>query len=131
AGLEPAYGVLRAGSFSWPPPTQPRLPLAVTWVNTAMLLFSAVTMSRAASAGRAGNSDGVRIGLAATAVLGGGFVAVQGTEWVRVLPQGLRLSSRADGAPFYTLLCFHALPAGAPPVCPPPFPAPPLHHPRP
>jgi cytochrome c oxidase subunit 3 len=109
AGLVTAYWVLRAGSFSWPPPNLPRLPLAVTWVNTAMLLFSAVTMTRAKSAGRAANCQGVRVALAATAVLGGGFVAVQGTEWARLLRQGLRLSSGAYGATFYTLIGLHAL----------------------
>src|SRR5215470_12582601 len=46
-GLVTAYLVLRGKSFAWPPPDLPRLPLAVTWVNTVMLLVSACTMSRA------------------------------------------------------------------------------------
>jgi len=109
AGLVTAYWVLRAGSFSWPPADLPRLPLAVTWVNTAMLLFSAVTMARATAAARAASRGGVRTALAATAVLGAGFVAVQGTEWVRLIRQGLTLSSGTYGATFYTLIGLHAL----------------------
>jgi heme/copper-type cytochrome/quinol oxidase subunit 3 len=101
--------VLRGNSFAWPPPDLPRLPLAVTWVNTAMLLFSAFTMSRASEAARAGNPQGLRVALAATAVLGTGFLAVQGSEWVRLVRHGLTLSSGSYGATFYTLIGLHAL----------------------
>lgn len=109
AGLITAYWVLRANSFIWPPPDLPRLPLAVTWVNTAMLLVSAYTMSRAAAAVRAGSQDGLRSALLATAVLGVGFLAVQGSEWMRLIRQGLHLSSGTYGATFYTLIGLHAL----------------------
>src|SRR6266852_399343 len=68
-GLVTAYLILRGKSFVWPPPDLPRLPLAVTWVNTALLLFSAFTMSRATAAIRASNQPGLRSGLVATAVL--------------------------------------------------------------
>lgn len=109
AGLVTAYWVLRANSFTWPPPDLPRLPLAVTWVNTAMLLVSAYTMWRAAVASRADNQEGLRTALLATVVLGVGFLAVQGSEWARLVGQGLRLSSGTYGATFYTLIGLHAL----------------------
>jgi cytochrome c oxidase subunit 3 len=109
AGLVTAYWVLRSGSFAWPPPNLPRLPLAVTWVNTAMLCFSAVTMSRAVAAVRAGSEPGLRSALVATAVLGVGFLAVQGSEWVRLIHRGLTLSSGTYGSTFYTLIGLHAL----------------------
>ena len=109
AGLVTAYWVLRANSFVWPPPDLPRLPLAVTWVNTGMLMASAFTMSRASAAIRAGSRDGLRSALVATAVLGVGFLAVQGSEWVRLIRQGLRLSSGTYGATFYTLIGLHGL----------------------
>lgn len=108
-GLITAYWVLRTNSFVWPPPSLPRLPLAVTWVNTAMLLLSALTMSRASAALRAHDQHGFRIGLLATAVLGVGFLAVQGTEWLRLIRRGLTLSSGSYGATFYTLIGLHAL----------------------
>lgn len=109
AGLVTAYWVLRSGSFAWPPPNLPRLPLAVTWVNTVMLIFSAATMSRAVTAIRADSQPGLRAALIATAVLGVGFLAVQGSEWVRLIHRGLTLSSGSFGSIFYTLIGLHAL----------------------
>lgn len=106
--LVTAYLVLRGKTFTWPPPDLPRLPLAVTWVNTAMLLFSAVTMWRASAAVRAGRPEGARSALVATAVLGTGFLAVQGSEWVRLVRHGLTLSG-SYGSTFYTLIGLHAL----------------------
>src|SRR5918999_4656169 len=47
AGLIGAYIVFRLGSSVWPPPFQPRLPLGITGVNTAILLCSAVTIHMA------------------------------------------------------------------------------------
>ena len=108
-GLVTAYWVLRSGSFAWPPPNLPRLPLAVTSVNTVMLAFSAFTMSRAVQAIRTGSQPGLRSALVATAVLGSGFLAIQGSEWVRLIHRGLTLSSGSYGATFYTLVGLHAL----------------------
>jgi heme/copper-type cytochrome/quinol oxidase subunit 3 len=108
-GLVTAYWVLRVKSFTWPPPDLPRLPLAITWVNTLMLFVSAFTMSRAVAAVRADNQAGLRSALVATAVLGVGFLAVQGSEWARLLRQGLTLSSGSYGSTFYMLIGLHAV----------------------
>jgi len=107
--LVTAYLVLRGKTFVWPPPDLPRLPLAVTWVNTAMLLFSAFTMWRASAAVRAGRPEGARSALVATAALGTGFLAVQGSEWVRLVRHGLTMSSGSYGSTFYTLIGLHAV----------------------
>jgi cytochrome c oxidase subunit 3 len=107
-GLVSAYWVLRVKSFTWPPPDLPRLPLAVTWVNTVMLLVSALTMSRATAAVRVDNQAGLRSALVATTVLGVGFLAVQGSEWLRLIRQGLTLSSGSYGSTFYMLIGLHA-----------------------
>lgn len=108
AGLTTAYWVLRSGSFAWPPPNLPRLPLAVTAVNTVVLTFSVFTMSRAVKAIRTGSQPGLGSALVATTVLGVGFLAIQGSEWVRLIHQGLTLSSGSYGATFYTLIGLHA-----------------------
>ena len=107
--LVTAYLVLRGKTFVWPPPDLPRLPMAVTWVNTGMLLFSAVTMWRASAAVRGGRPDGARGALVATAVLGTGFLAVQGSEWMRLVRHGLTMSSGSYGSTFYTLIGLHAV----------------------
>ncbi len=109
AGLVSSYWVLRSGSLAWPPPNLPRLPLAVTWVNTFMLTFSAFTMWRSVAAIGAGSQAGLRSALVATAVLGVGFLGVQGSEWARLIRQGLTLSSGSYGSIFYTLIGLHAL----------------------
>ncbi len=107
-GLITAYFILRSGHMAWPPPDMPRLPLAVSAVNTLMLTCSAFTMWRALAAVRAADLAGLRSNLVASTVLGCLFLAVQGSEWVRLIHQGLTLSSGAYGSIFYTLVGLHA-----------------------
>jgi heme/copper-type cytochrome/quinol oxidase subunit 3 len=109
SGLIAAYLVLRTSSFAWPPADMPRLPIEVTWVNTAVLLFSAFTMFRATRDIAAGEIERFRNALALTATLGAVFLIVQGSEWVRLVHQGLTLTSGSYGGTFYTLIGFHAL----------------------
>jgi cytochrome c oxidase subunit 3 len=109
AGLIGAYLVFRVGSPVWPPPFQPRLPVAVTGVNTVILLISAITMRMALRAAQYGNRAGLLRRLAVTAALGAGFLAVQGMEWLRLIHFGLTVSSSVYGGLFYTLIGFHAL----------------------
>ena len=108
AGLLGAFLVFRFGTIVWPPPFQPRLPIAVTAVNTAILLLSGYTMRRALRSIRKGNSRGLEEWLALTAALGTIFLVVQGYEWARLLQFGLTLSSGIYGATFYTLIGCHA-----------------------
>src|SRR6266481_1938248 len=58
-GLVTAYYVLRSSQLAWPPPDMPRLPLAVTAVNTALLTFSAFTMWRGTVAVRRASQEGL------------------------------------------------------------------------
>jgi cytochrome c oxidase subunit 3 len=109
AALVSAFLILRAGSAAWPPPGQPRLPVAVTGVNTLVLLASAFTMWRAAEAGRGRERDAALRWLSVTALLGAVFLAVQGTEWTRLVAHGLRASSGVYGSTFYTLIGFHGV----------------------
>ena len=47
SGLIGTFLVYRMQSAFWPPPALPRLPIAVTWVNTFVLLSSAATITLA------------------------------------------------------------------------------------
>lgn len=107
AGLIGAFLVFRLGSGAWPPPGLPRLPMAVTTINTAILLGSAYTMSRALRAIRGGNRQGLANGLLATALLGVIFLGVQGSEWIRLVRFGLTPAAGPYGATFYTLIGIH------------------------
>jgi cytochrome c oxidase subunit 3 len=108
-GLISAFLVLRAGNEVWPPPDQPRLPVAVTAVNTLILLSSAYTMRRAADGVRRDRGQALRQWLAATAALGTLFLCVQGVEWIRLVSYGLSATSSTYGGTFYTLIGCHGL----------------------
>src|SRR3990170_6381262 len=62
AGFVAAFVVFRLSAPVWPPPLQPRLPVGVTAVSTAVLLGSGYTMWRAPRAPRAGGRAGPRRG---------------------------------------------------------------------
>ena len=109
AGLIGAYLVFRVGSTVWPPPFQPRLPSAVTGVNTLILLASAVTMKLGLRANRSGDAARLVRLLSWTALLGATFLLIQGFEWARMLHFGLTVSSSVYGGLFYTLIGFHAV----------------------
>jgi len=108
SGLIGAFLVFRLQAPFWPPPGLPQLPVAVTLFNTIVLMASAATMYLAVRAVHQSRQRLLRRYLAATAVLGVAFVSIQGTEWVRLVAHGLRLSSGTYGATFYTLIGCHA-----------------------
>src|SRR3972149_1051804 len=58
AGFVAAFVVFRLGAPACPPPLQPRLPVGVTAVSTAVLLLSGYTMWRGRPAARAGGRAG-------------------------------------------------------------------------
>jgi cytochrome c oxidase subunit 3 len=104
-----AFVILRASAAGWPPPGQPRLPLGVSGLNTLMLLASGVTMRAALQALRADRWHESNRWLTLTAALGAAFLAVQGSEWVRLLHHGLSATASVYGALFYTLIGAHGL----------------------
>ncbi len=108
-GLLSGFIILRAGHPFWPPPGQPRLPLLLTTLNTAVLAASAWTVLRALSAVKRGDLQGLRSALVATLALGVTFLAVQGSEWLRLIGYGLTAGSSVYGGVFYTLVGLHAL----------------------
>ena len=109
AGLIGAFLVFRLGSTVWPPPFQPRLPVAATGVNTVILLLSGITMQLALRAVRRGRPERLLRFLLATVLLGGLFLSIQGYEWIRLVQFGLTVSSGIYGATFYTLIGIHGL----------------------
>lgn len=109
AGLISAYIVNRAGARMWPPPDQPRLPIEVTGANTVILLFSAVILflfTRRINKTSLIDSKATNL-LLVTMMLGIIFLAVQGTEWARLIGYGLTTHSSIYGAFFYTLIGVH------------------------
>ena len=109
AGLISAIVVLRAGAGAWPPPDQPRFPVAVTAVNTLILLASGVAMVRARRAIRTGRPAALTQGLGLTAALGTTFLVIQGIEWVRLVTHGLNVSHGVYGGLFVAAISCHGL----------------------
>ena len=109
AALIAAYLVFRVRTAVWPPADLPQLPLVITWINTGVLALSAYTMVRARRAQRDHRRHDLATALVATGVLGTVFLAVQGSEWIRLVRHGLTLSAGVYGATFYTLIGCHGL----------------------
>jgi len=111
AGLISAFAIVKnaVDGGLWPPPGQPRLPVAMTGVNTLALLASGVALYFAGKALRERGAPAAKPLLLATVGLGGFFVAVQGFEWVQLLGDGLTLWSSQMGSFFYLMVGAHAL----------------------
>jgi cytochrome c oxidase subunit 3 len=107
SGLIGSFLIYRLSAPFWPPPSLPRLPIAVTWMNTFVLLSSALTMTLALRAVYRSRQRLLRRYLFATLALGVTFLAVQGSEWVRLVAHGLKLSSGMYGGTFYILIGCH------------------------
>src|SRR5947209_5748956 len=101
--------VLRLGMAAWPPPLEPRLPIAITGLNTLVLLASSVTLVTAGRARRRGEPARHVRWLQGTAALGALFLAVQGYEWIRLIGFGLSLASGVYGTTFFALIGLHGL----------------------
>ncbi len=107
SGLIGPFLVYKGEAAFWPPPGLPRLPIFVTSINTVVLLSSAVTMYLGVRAVHQNRQRMLRRWLGITVILGATFLAIQGSEWVRLIAHGLKLSSGTYGATFYTLIGLH------------------------
>ena len=108
SGLISAFVIVRAGAMIWPPPGQPRLPLQATAFNTLVLLASGVALFLAQRRFFR-DREAARRPLLLAMLLGACFVVFQGVEWVRLIGQGLTLTSSTLGSFFYLIVGLHAL----------------------
>jgi len=106
-GLIGAFIVFRFAARDWPPPGLPRLPIALTAVNTLILFASTVPMTHALRAVRRDDGTTLERTLLLTVSLGALFLAVQGLEWTRLVHHGLTLASGTYGSVFYVLIGCH------------------------
>ncbi len=109
AGLISGLVIVKANHLGpWPPPDQPRLPIEATGFNTLVLLASGVALFQAWRAFKRKPLDAKKP-FALAIGLGLFFVVFQGFEWVRLIGEGLTLTSGALGAFFYLIVGAHAL----------------------
>ena len=88
---------------AWPPHPY-ELPVAVAGMNTAILVSSSFTVHYALESIRRGNRRGMKLGLAATWLLGATFLFIQINEYVHI---GFSARNGAFGSIFYGLTGLH------------------------
>ncbi len=88
---------------SWPP-SPFELPVAVAGMNTAILFSSSFTVHYALEAIRRGNRNGMKLGLAATWLLGATFLFIQLNEYIHI---GFSARDGSFGTIFYSLTGLH------------------------
>jgi len=111
AGFISAFLIVRGSTPPglWPPPDQPRLPFASTAVNTVMLLASGAALFMAHRAFSRRDAVAAARLMGVSILMGSFFVVAQGAEWVRLIAQGLTLTSSQLGSFFYTIVGAHGL----------------------
>jgi heme/copper-type cytochrome/quinol oxidase subunit 3 len=108
AGLISGLVIVKANHLGpWPPPDQPRLPIEATAFNTLVLLASGLALYQAGRAYKRKPIDAKKP-FALAIGLGLFFVLFQGFEWVRLIGQGLTMTSSTLGAFFYLIVGAHA-----------------------
>jgi heme/copper-type cytochrome/quinol oxidase subunit 3 len=109
ASMIAAYYYVRfVTSSTWPPKGDPLPKLVKSSIMTGLLVASAVPLLVADLGLEAGRRAWLVLGAVGTAVLGGGFVAVEYLEYVDELKTS-QPGKDAYGSLFYTLTGFHVL----------------------
>ena len=89
--------------------TQPIASLLLVSANTFLLLVSSLSVVLALSSIEAGNRQGLIIWLAATTVLGAAFVAVQASEFTKLVSDKVIFGDTQFASAFYILTGNHGL----------------------
>jgi cytochrome o ubiquinol oxidase subunit 3 len=108
AGLFAVYAVMRSGTFGGPTP-QEIFDASFALLETIILLTSSFTAGLALLAARRENKSGTLAALAATFLLGASFVALEISEFSRLVATGAKPSASAFLSAFFTLVGTHGL----------------------
>lgn len=108
AGFFVAWFYLDATRGPFPLEGYPGLTLSLGATMTGLLLLGSLTARYGRTGIMAGDRDQLVTGYAATAVLGVLFLAVLAFEWSNLLAEGLRWTTGAYGATYYSLAALHA-----------------------
>ncbi len=105
-----AFNVIRSRVFgSWAPPFGITLPVAITALNTLVLLASGVfihlAVRKAKGTGRISGEAGKLF--LVSILLGALFVAIQGYEWVKLIGYGMSMTTGIFSATFFMLIGSH------------------------
>jgi heme/copper-type cytochrome/quinol oxidase subunit 3 len=104
--LTSAYLIERASAGgNWLPPEGVRLPIWATGLNTLVLIGSAVTMFAA----RSKDAHTRRRLMTFSLFMGFFFLCAQGNEWLKLVTQGMTMTSSVFGAIFFLIIGSHAV----------------------
>jgi cytochrome c oxidase subunit 3 len=110
ASLFFAYGFVRTRSPVWPPPDLPELPWVTPALNTLVLAASSGAIQYGVHSIREGAGRKLARALLFTILLGGVFLSLQLSVWMRLYAQGLRPDTGGPySSVFWGLTCVHAL----------------------
>lgn len=109
AGLMAAYLLVRARADFWPPPDQPRLPVVLPGINTAVIVASSAALAAAQRALRAGQARAGSRRIALSALLGVLFLCLQLAVWSSLWRAGLVPAGGPYPSAFYALTTLHGL----------------------
>lgn len=79
------------------------------WVSTTLLILSSLSFEAARRQLKTGTLGGLRVTLAATVLLGLGFLGGQLVGWAQLADQGIFLSTNPSSSFFYLLTAAHGL----------------------
>jgi cytochrome c oxidase subunit III len=96
---------MRAEYVDWRPMPVPRL----VWINTVLLVLASVALQCAVVAERRGDTEAVRIGLAAGTVATLGFLLGQLAAWRELTASGYLVTGNPANSFFYLLTGVHGL----------------------
>ena len=105
-----AYLVIRSGAGFWAPPTDVRLPIVATTLNT-MILFASGIMTQLAIVAfkKDATGESAKTRWFWAILLGTFFVVFQGYEWIQLIKYGMTLTTSVFSSCFFLLIGSHAL----------------------
>jgi len=104
-----AYLVTSSQSMTWPPTDMPSLPFALSACNAGILLISAILIWLAAKARKAGKQERYLDLFSLALIMGVLFLLIQGTEWIRMIDNGIYYDSDTFSSFFYMIIGIHGI----------------------
>jgi cytochrome c oxidase subunit 3 len=107
-GFFAAYWFMRLSAADWPPAGSVPMPKLVPAVMTVLLISSSFTIHVAEARFHRGRHGAFLGWLAATMLLGAGFVSLSAYEWGELMGEGFTFGTNAFSTAFFSITGFHA-----------------------
>jgi len=104
-----AYLVTSSQSMAWPPTDMPTLPFELSALNAGILLASAILIWFSAKARKAGKQERYLDLFSLGLIMGVFFLLIQGTEWIRMIDNGIYYNSDTFASFFYMIIGIHGI----------------------